>query len=173
MLYKLKTFCVILMIVGVIGIAINTMFGYGTVSWFTRYRNGNVWLYRFDVSGYIRNIELSFQDYSRLSLSMPETEWIDMADYDYSIIDGEWWQILGNNLAVMLNYVLLIGNVLIYPIRIGAYAIREILAVVGVNVINPNADSGLYWLVSLCNWLQENAQIPYITTDVSNLVPNA
>ena len=171
MLNRIRYFCVLIMLAGTVMMAINTMFGYNTVSWIYRYHTGQTWLWRINVSGYIRNIELAFQDTSRLELHMPETKWIDMADYDYSIIDGEWWQILGNNLAVMLNYMILIGNVLIYPIRIGAYAVRCILAIIGIAILTPEKSSGLTWLVDLTNWMQEHAQIPYITTDISNLVP--
>lgn len=154
MLYRLKYLCVIMMIIGMIGIAINTIFGYGTVDLFVRYRVGTIWLWKFNVKAYISNIELSFQDVSRLTLELPERQWM-------SLTDG-FWEGLSNNLALMLDYIILIGNVIMYPIRIGAYAVREVLAIIGINVVNPNTESGIFWLVKLTNYMQEYMQIPYI-----------
>ena len=72
------------------------------------------------------------------------------------------WNALGNNLLVILDYLIMVINILLYPIKVGAYLLQNVLAIFGVNN-NPNdTNNGLGWLVTFVQDILGNFAIPYL-----------
>lgn len=143
---------IIITIIGIMGIAINTMFGNLTFTWlhYVKVNDYGMYLYKFDAWGYISNIKNSFTDVSVLGLTIPTRTWQV----------GEWTA-LTNNLALLVDWLLFLINVFIWPFRVGGYTTKQLLALIGINVIDANAAGGLQWLVNLNNFLV-SLQIQYI-----------
>lgn len=146
-------------IIGVVALCLNMAMGNQTVIYLQKVRYETIgyinYYYKFDFSEYIKNLNLSITDTSKLTLELPTRQWENMT----SVLN---WEPLGNDLALILDYVILIINVLIYPLRVGAYLLRNILAILGVNQDTNQTTNGLAWLVQLVNWLVERIAIPYI-----------
>ena len=66
---------------------------------------------------------------------------------------------MAHDLAVIVDYIILVLNVLIYPLRIGGYIFRFVLALVGISYTDP--DSSVKWMGDIANAFI-NLQIPYI-----------
>lgn len=145
-----------LIIIGTIGVAMNLSMGNQTIVYLTKIRMDNgMFVYKFNWNEYIKNLNLYITDTSKLMLQLPARQWQTLTASNFGTA-------LGNNLALMLDYVILIINVMIYPFRVGAYALRTLLALIGVNSDTNNAYNGLGWLIELVDWFVERIQIPYI-----------
>ena len=154
---KIKYIFFGIIILGLIAIAFNLIFGYGTIDFVYRERiEGGLWYYRYDTVGYLNNIQTSITDVAVLKLDMPTRQW-DTTAWDLT----NWANILGNNLAVMFDYWVMLINISLYPLRVGAYFIKQILALIGINVLNPNPNSNISWLVEFVNNLV-TISIPYV-----------
>ena len=138
---------IIFLVIGIIGMSFNMLFGYGSVGFLTKVREpvSGLWYWKYDSIGYINNLSLSINSTSELTLHLPTRTWND--------------DIL-NNLALMLDWWLFLINVLIYPMRIGAYLLKQVLAIVGIDMINTPQTS-ISWLVDLVNFLQP-LEIQYV-----------
>lgn len=152
----LRTIAITVIIIGAIGISMNILFGYNTVTYLYRYRveTTNVWLWRFDIFPYIKNIEMSISDTSKLQLELPTRQWITNVDLT------NWPIVFVLNLGLMVDYIIMIINILLYPLKVGAYVLRQVLAVIGINVLE-NTNNGIQWLIDLINNII-GANIPYI-----------
>lgn len=148
----ITTIIVFVILVGTLGVSLNMLFGYNTITYLERYRQTStgLWFYRYNFTGYIENISNVFNDTTPLTLVLPTRAW----DGSGSIAS------ISNNLAVILDYIIVLLNVLLYPLRIGAYTLRLTLSVIGLNM-NNTPNNNIKWLVDLINTLIP-LQIPYI-----------
>lgn len=140
----LKTGLTITIIIGLVGLALVKIFGEGVVSYLNLETINGQTLYKMDIWGYIDNIRTNVTDVSTLNLDLPNR------GFNNDII---------NNFKAIADYLILIGNVLIYPFRLGGYLMRLLMVLVGYNFNNPNQN--ITWLVNLVNGLI-SAQIPYV-----------
>lgn len=116
----------------------------------------NAIYYVYDFKGYLRNIEFSAQKITNLQLQMPTREWQTGAWELIGIVSQ-----IGNNLAVILDYIILALNIVIYPFRVMSYVIQLIMAVIGFNMSSMDNNS-FAWLKELTEWFIERFAIPYI-----------
>lgn len=138
---------IVIMLIPVIGVALNMLFGWATVTFLSVYRAGNnIYLYKFDAWNYISNLKNSFATVSNLGISWQTRIW------DADII---------NDLAYLVNLLIYIGNLLIYPFRVGAYLTLNILSILGVDTISQANAGGLQWLVDTCKFARD-MQLMYI-----------
>lgn len=148
LLLKIVTFTIV---IGIVGFAINTLFGSQTILYLqkkTFYVNGNSWyMWEFKWWDYIKNLQTTATDGSILQFDLPTRVWNN--------------DIL-NNLAVLGNFLIMIVNFLLYPIKVGAYLIQNVLALLGVNNDVTNTRNGLAWLVEFVRNILGNIAIPYI-----------
>lgn len=146
-------------LIGVIGLSLNTVLGGHTIT-FVQKQNvqtlgTNFYIWKFDFWHWIENIQLAASNVTRLELEIPTRTWQNMS----SIVDGA---ALANDLALMVDYVILIINVILYPIRIGAYLTLNALAILGVNNDLNDSKNGLAWLMQFVQTCINLFQIPYI-----------
>lgn len=118
----------------------------------------NMLLYTIDVKRYLQNIQMSITNMSVLQLELPTLEWKEIHN---TIIENQFWEDLGQDLAVILNYIIVGLNVMLYPFRIGGYLLTQICAIIGLNMINPNDNGDITWLVKFAQTIT-TMQIPYI-----------
>ncbi len=128
---------IILSILGVIALALNLVFGMGTIQYLEQIKLGSITLYKYNFDKYFINLSNSLQDTSVLTLAWQTRTWTND---------------LINNLAYIANIFIFGINLLIYPFRVGAYVVKNILALMGVNFMNIEG-SNISWLAQLINWL--------------------
>lgn len=151
----LKNIVIFSLIIGFIALGMNLLFGEGTASYIEDYTietaTGEYETYKvFNFYNYIVNLTTNFSDLSYLQLPMPERNWINNVN-DLSDI--------GNNLAVLVNYVIMAINIMTYPFKITGYVLKCVLGIIGIDTANQN--SNLYWLVQFANVVQ-TLNIPYV-----------
>lgn len=146
-------------LIGVIALCFNNALGKDTVIFLNKETvyygtdlHWNIW--KFDFWKYIENLRMSTSDLSVLVFTTPTRQWQEIND----IAD------FGNNLLVILDYIILIINLLLYPLKIGGYLIQNVLAILGINhnTSLTNNENGLAWLVMFVRELFRNIAIPYI-----------
>ena len=145
-----------LVIIGVVGVALNLGLGNQTVMYLTKTKidASGLYAYEFNFYSYLDNLRMAISNTTELQLELPTRQWEWMTDI--------WnWEPLGNDLALILDYLIFGLNCLVYPLRIGAYLIRNILAILGINMSTNYAYNGMAWLVQLSQFLI-SIQIPYI-----------
>ena len=153
---NIKTIVFFSILIGIVALALNVAFGNETILFLQkiRYPHIDAYYYKFDFARYFQNIEMSITDTSKLALSMPTRTWQQMTASNFG-------EALSNNMALLLDYVIFIINILIYPMRIGSYIVKNLLTLIGIN--SQQSDyNGLYWLMELLNWLIERVEIPYV-----------
>ena len=114
--------------------------------------NSAVSWYRIDLNRYVENLQYQISDTTRLELEMPTRQWSNSSSFE------TFYASLINNLALILDYIIWIINIIIYPMRLGGYMMRFFIALLG---INTDSTSSLYWLGQFMNNLISMA-IPYI-----------
>lgn len=145
-------------LIGVIGLCFNMAFGNGTITFIQKeqiYINTNLhwFIWKFDFWYYLENIQLSTTDLSVLIFDLPTRQWVNVTE----IAD------IGNNLLVILDYLIVVINILLYPIKVGAYLIQNILAILGISHnTSPGSNNGLGWLVEFVRNILGNFAIPYL-----------
>lgn len=144
-------------IIGIIAIAINTVFGSETITYLQKERltlsNNYIWyMWKFDFWGYIKNIETTATNGSVLVFDLPTREWENVQNLSD----------LGNNIALLVDYLIMVINIILYPLRLGSYLLQNVLAILGVNTDTTNAKNGLSWLVIFVRDVLGNIIIPYI-----------
>ena len=154
LLIKIITFSILL---GVVALAINTILGSNTIPMLQKEMvyygtNNHFFIWKLDIWSYLKNIELSVDDVSILQLEMPTRTWENINDI------GDF----GNNLALMLDYIILVINILLYPLRLGAYLCRNIMAIFGINTNVNDPNNGLKWMTLFINEILGRIVIPYI-----------
>lgn len=147
-----------IIILGSIGVALNYLFGNNTIPYIQRVQIEGTWLtwLRYDLNGYIRNLETSTTDTTALQLIMPTRVWLQTSA---SMVEQEFWDVLGNNMALILDYIIMALNILIYPLKVGGYVLGIILSLLGINLNNTESD--IYWLCQIVNSFK-TLSIPYV-----------
>lgn len=144
-------------LIGVIALCINTALGKDTIMFLDKqtiyYGSNNHWfMWKFDFWKYLLNLQMATTNISVLVFKTPTRQWNNNMD----------WNALGNNLLVILDYLIMVINILLYPIKVGAYLLQNVLAIFGVNN-NPNdTNNGLGWLVTFVQDILGNFAIPYL-----------
>ena len=148
-------------LIGVLALAFNTAFGSNTITYLQKIQvnrfYARFYMYKLDMWGYIRNLQLSTTDLSILRFDMPTKQWqTEIEDIT------QFFNVITNNLCVILDYIIMILNIMLYPLRVGAYVIRNMLAILGVNIDTTDQNNGLAWLVIFVNDILGRIVIPYI-----------
>lgn len=151
----LKIFSLFLIVIGIVAISLNTIFGYNTIAYLERVRieETGQWIYKYNFINYISNLQMSIGDTAQLELILPWRTWT--ANIDIT----NWGNAIGNNMALILDYIIMILNVLLYPFRVGAYITQQMLAILGVKILNN--ETNIKWLTNLVETLK-GLQIPYV-----------
>ena len=141
-----------LICIGVLGMAINTLFGYETITYLQKQQinllNGeHFYIWKFNFWGYVQNIQLAITNLNEFTLNLPNRQW--------STTD------VANNLLLLIDYVIVVINVLLYPFRVGAYLLNNMLALLGINNDLNAPNNGLKWLYIFVNNVI-GLEIPYI-----------
>ena len=116
--------------------------------------NFSVDIQTFNFHAWFENLSIAASKQTTLTLDMPTRKWIS----DPGIF--EIFEMLVNNLALILDYMILAINVAIFPFRLIAYIVQLVMAFVGLNVNSPN--SAFKWLFDLIDWFINRLQIPYV-----------
>lgn len=155
MVRTIKLIAIYVIIFASVGVAMNILFGENTMIYlnYGTLKDTNLSWYRIDFLAYKDNLQTYIQNTTELKFEIPTREWLR----NPSSLD-EFWNQLVNNLAVILDYIILILNVLIYPLRLGGYLLRFIVALLGLNV---GTNSSLNWLGEFISGLM-NIAIPYV-----------
>ena len=150
-------------LLGIVALALNTALGNHTITYIEkiRYTTGNTSFYywKFTWWQYLSNLELTTTDLSILQFDMPSRQWIHITA---TITQEQFWIELGNNMALMLDYVIMVINILLYPLKIGAYLLRNVLAILGINQDTTDSRNGLAWMVIFVRDILTRIVIPYI-----------
>lgn len=144
---KIRVVATALILLGAIGVAFNILFGNSTITFLTQERieETNLIWYKFDIQSYLDNLTTTITDTTELKLNIPEIDYASLEWYDY--------------IWVAVDYVILVINILLYPLKIGGYLVKFVLALLGFNLYNQA--SGMYWLGYLAQYLV-GLTIPYI-----------
>lgn len=151
---KTLTFTIL---IGIVALAFNTILGSNTIPFLEKQliyygTDNHFFIWKINIWSYLKNIELSVSDVSILQLELPSREWQAIN----SISD------FGNNLALMLDYVITIINIILYPLKVGAYLLRNIIAILGINTQTTDPNNGLAWVTIFINEILGRIVIPYI-----------
>ena len=139
--------------------SVNYIFGGSTITYIDTYETSyGITFYKINFFAYLNNLQTSLTNTDVLSISLPEREWTDITA---NILEEQFWVDLGNNLALILDYIILITNITLYPIRIGGYILKNALAIIGLDVNTPNTEGGLYWLIYFSKLLTI-LEIPFV-----------
>ena len=155
---KIVTFTIV---IGILAIALNTAFGNETIIYLEKVQINrfytNFYIYKFNYWAYIQNLQLSTTDLSVLRFDMPARQWqTEIEDIT------QFFEVITNNLCVILDYLIMVINILLYPLKVGAYLIRNIMAILGINTDTHADYNGLAWLVTFVNDILARIVIPYI-----------
>lgn len=145
---KILTFSILM---GIVALTINTAFGSETVLFLQKEQHftlGSKWyIWKFNWWGYVNNLTTSTTDVSVLQLELPPRQWnSDIA----------------NNLGLIMDYLILIINILLYPLKLASYLVTNVLALFGVNMDVTNSKNGLAWLVTFVRDMLSRIVVPYI-----------
>lgn len=152
----IRLFAIALLFIGIAAVSITTLFGYNTIAFLerTRIEETGIWIYKYNFYSYYQNLQMSINDAAELILKTPTRTWY------YTMDLTNWPDRLANNFTVILDYIILILNVIIYPLRVGAYMCQQTMAVLGINIFSTE-ETGIKWLVDLVRTLK-GLQIPYL-----------
>lgn len=147
-------------ILGVLALSFNAAFGNKTITYLEKIRvdmanGGNFYYWKFNYWGYLKNLELTTSDYSKLVFEIPTRQFENITLDNY-------WAAIGNDLALILDYIIMVINILLYPLRLGAYLIRNIIAIFGINNDTTDPQNGMAWLITFVKDILERIAIPYI-----------
>lgn len=146
---KVITFIIV---IGILGMAFNNAFGYETIMYLqkeqiTMANNGHFYIWKIDFWSYIRNIQLTTSNLSILVFKTPTRQW----NSDVT-----------NNFALVIDFLIMIINLMLYPLKVGAYLIQNLLAILGINTDTTATHNGLAWLVIFVRDILGQIAIPYI-----------
>lgn len=142
----------VIIILGVMGLGINAVFGMNTVIYLQQAEINGVLVYKFNGFAYIENIYNTFTNVAELQLHLPTDEWSQTDNLSD----------IGNNLAYMFNRIIMVFNITLYPIRIIFYIIEIIVSLIGIPTQTGVYESNnLAWLVTIAKFLT-NLHIPYV-----------
>lgn len=147
-LLKAITFTIV---IGILAMAINNAFGYETIVYLQKQQINinelHFYIWKIDFWNYFKNIQLTTSNLSILEFKLPTRQWnSDVA----------------NNFALVVDYLIVQINVLLYPLKIGAYLIQNVMAIMGINNDINATHNGLAWLVQFVRDILSNIAVPYI-----------
>lgn len=149
-LYKLVLGTII---IGVIALGINTVFGNNTITYLTYNEINGVGFYKYDFWNYVDNIRNTIQNTAQLELHTPTRTWIDN-------LTG--FGDLGNNLALMLDWFIFANNILLYPLRVIFYVMQITMSIIGIPTIDGTYNNNpLKWLIDLTKFMT-GLEIPFV-----------
>ena len=139
-------------VMGIVAFALNTVFGHDTVLLLSKEAhylpNGAKWyMWKFNWWEYVSNLHTTVTDASVLQFKLPERQW------DNNV---------ANNLALIMDYLIVIINVIIYPLKLASYLLQNVLALLGINMDATNENNGLAWLVIFARDMLSKVVVPYI-----------
>lgn len=152
-----KEMCIYIIIIGVIAYTINLFFGNATISFIEQVSYNGTTMYKLNAYTYLNNLQTSMEQTTYLQLTVQTRSWINITS---NILQEQFWADLGNNMAVILNWIIFGLNIIIYPFRIGGFVLKQGLVFMGIN-IDATQQHGLTWLVNLVNFLVK-IMIPYV-----------
>lgn len=155
---KLISFTIL---IGVLALVFNTAFGNQTITYLQKEQINMIdgrhfYIWKYDFWTYLKNLQMSITDLSILQFKMPTRSW----DNTWDLTD--WGSTLGNNMLVILDYIIMVINIMLYPFKIGAYFVRNLTAIMGINQDTTNAYNGLSWLIIFVRDILGNIAIPYL-----------
>lgn len=149
----MKKAAIFFIIIGAIGLSINLLFGSNTFVYQEKVRiTGSLFAYKLNIWAYLQNLKDTITNTTMFNLTAITRSWDEGAT--------DWAKLL-NNLAFIVDILILLINIICFPFRLGGYMLLNMLAVFGINTIGQNAGGGLAWLVKTCKFLRE-MQIPYV-----------
>lgn len=149
----LTTLSIVIIGIGVIGFALNTVFGMQTISYMTLENVNGVWMYKYDIWNYIENLRNNFEQIAELSITIPDLTWSNTDNLTVDMV---------KNLQVIANIILFGLNILLYPLRIAFYIIKTVLAIIGLPMADADTSGNpLNWLIQLCKTMT-TLQLGYI-----------
>lgn len=135
-------------ILGVVGFIFISMFGTQAIIFINSRQVNGLTFYSIDVLAYTKNLKDSIGGISALIFPLPNRKWENITG---NVLQEQFWKSLVNNLAMILNMIIVLANALLYPLKVGAYAVKQVLAILGVNM--SDSGHGLTWLVYTANIL--------------------
>lgn len=110
-------------------------------------------MWKLDLWNYIKNIQTTASNPSVLQFELPTRQW------DSTV---QSYQDFTNNLALVVDYIIVVLNVLLYPLKVGSYLLQNILAILGINTNTSDPNNGLSWLIIFVRDMLSRVVIPYI-----------
>lgn len=145
--FGVYTFWIVWIIVlGIIALALSTIFDERTTILLSTFEHNGIKLWKIDIWKYLTNLAISFNP-NNLSLEIPTLNQNNIITTTIS----------------MINYIIMLINILSYPLRISGFITLNMLALVGINM-NPNIIHNLTWLSNLAKFFTE-LNIPYIPNE--------
>lgn len=142
--FGIYTFWILWIIVlGIIALALTTIWDNNTTILLSTFEHNGIKLWKIDLWKYLTNLAISLNP-DNLSLDIPTMN-------DSNII---------TTTISLINYVIMLINILTYPLRISGFITLNLMALVGINM-NPDITHSLTWLINLGKFFTE-LQIPYI-----------
>lgn len=150
-----RSLMIFFIILGTIGIALNILFGANTMIYVNRsiILGTNLTWYKFDILAYKNQLEIAIKDTTILQLKTPTKRM-------WNIDITNWGDAIVHNLKVIVDYIIFIINIILYPFKIGGYALRFALSLLGLNYTSEA--SSVYWMGQLANGLV-SVEIPFTT----------
>lgn len=132
-----------IIVLGIVALTLSTIWDNNTTILLSTFEHNGIKLYKIDLWKYLTNLAISLNP-NNLSLDIPELNQSNIITTTISLI----------------NYVIMIINILTYIFRINGFITLNLMTLVGINM-NPDITHSLTWLVNLGKFLTE-LQIPYI-----------
>lgn len=160
--FGLKTLAIGFTIIATLSFAIGTLFGTQQNELFSFINKQDYWptmglgisIYKLDVDKYLKNVELTLTNIRAFNFKMPEM---------YEI---ENWDDTGKFFINILNVLIGMFNILVYPLQVAGYIVLNILGALGINtgldLNNPAPESGIKWLIDVATYLTNSGLFPYI-----------
>ena len=150
-----KTIAIFFILIGTIAFSMNALFNSEMFVFLQDMESNGIHFKAINFMKWITNINQSIGETNELTLTQPSRQWINITS---SFVEQEFWDALGNNMALMLDWVIFGLNVIIYPFRLGCYLLKQVLAIIGLNMTEEHP---LTWLITLIRFLT-SLQIPYV-----------
>ena len=135
-----------IIVLGIVALALSTIFDERTTILLSTFEHNGIKLWKIDIWKYLTNIAISLNA-DNLILDIPTLNQSNIITTTIS----------------MINYIIMLINVLAYPLRIGGFITLNLMALIGINM-NPNIIHNLTWLTNLAKFFT-TLSIPYIPNE--------
>ena len=145
--FGIYTFWIVWIIVlGIIALTLSTIWDNNTTILLSTFEHNGIKLWKIDLWTYLTNLAISFNP-NNLSLDIPTLNQTNIITITISSI----------------NYMIMLINIISYPIRISGFVALNIMALIGINM-NPDITHNLTWLINLGKFFTE-LNIPYLPNE--------